>query len=215
MGLTPPGLHHFVVNTFEGFIFGLHFLVGIIDFVTILHEEMHDPGDVLGLGTPVVSEVVFHDGGAFGGPLTIVTYVDRSGVFITVVLVIGDHTGICGDFFIVLTVIVPGDFPGTDGAAILGDAFHFIFQDHMGSLDVKPALVDDLKITAVELEVVNELVGTHGFPEPVIHTDHIESVVGGVIIIDGIVIDGDGGRGGRGHDRLHVCVNTFKELYLL
>jgi len=86
----------------------------------------------------------------------------------------------------------------------------------MGSLDVKPALVDDLKITAVELEVVNELVGTHGFPEPVIHTDHIESVVvGGVIIIDGIVVDSDGGRGGRGHDRLHVCVNTFKELYLL
>jgi hypothetical protein len=66
----------------------------------------------------------------------------------------------------------------------------------MGTLDVKPALVDDLKITTVELEGLDEVGGVHGVTEPVIHTYQIESVVVGVVgsIVGSIVIDGD--RGG-------------------
>jgi hypothetical protein len=219
MGLTPSGLHHFIIDPFETFVFGLHLLVGIIDFITILHEEMHHLGDVLGLGTPVVPEVVFHDGGAFSGPRVITPDIDGTGVLIAVVLVIGDDTGVFGDLVVVFTVVISRDLSGPDGAAILGNTLHFIFQDHLGSLDIEATFVNDLKVTAVELYVVNKLVGTHGFTESIIHTYHIESIVGGVIVGVGgvivIVIDGDGGYGGRGHDRFHVSVDTFKELYLL
>jgi len=196
MGLTTAGLHHFVVNTFETFVLGLHLLVGIIYFVPILHEEKHDPGDVLGLRTTVVPEMVFHDGRALGGPLTAVSDVDGGGVLMLVVRVVGDDTVVFGDFFIVLTVIVSGDLLGPNGAALFGDTLHFTFQDHMGTLDVKPALVDDLEITAVELEGLNEVGGVHGITEPVIHTYQIESVVvvGVVGVVGSIVIDGD--RGG-------------------